>query len=82
MHRSWLLTVGFLFSSQASFGQTASTDSQTLRELLAEVRQLRMDLETTSVASQRVQIILYRLQLQEAAVARAHSSVWMVLIPN
>jgi chromosome segregation ATPase len=71
MHRSWLLTLGFLFASPVSFAQTASTDSQTLQALLAEVRQLRIDLQTTTVASQRVQIILYRLQLQEAAVARA-----------
>ena len=71
MYRSWLLALAFLFSSPANFGQTASTDSQTLQALLAEVRQLRMDLQTISVASQRVQIILYRLQLQEAAVARA-----------
>ena len=33
-------------------------------------RQLRKDLQATTVASQRVQIILYRLQLQEGAVAR------------
>ena len=75
MHRSWLLALGFVFASPASFAQTASTDSQTLQALLAEVRQLRMDLQTTSVASQRVQIILYRLQLQEGTVARAQQRV-------
>lgn len=51
--------------------QSSATDSQNLRALLEEVRQLRHDLETTTVASQRVQIALYRLQLQDAAVARA-----------
>jgi hypothetical protein len=65
MHRSWLLTVGFVLASAVSFAQTASTDSQTLQALPAEVRQLRMDLQTTTVASQRVQIILYRLQLKD-----------------
>ena len=71
MHRSWLHTVGFVLASPASFAQTASTDSQTLQALLAEVRQLRMDLQTTTVASQRVQVILFRLQLQQGTVARA-----------
>lgn len=51
--------------------QDKSADSQTLRELLQEVRLLRRDLQTTTVAAQRVQIALYRLQLQDAAVARA-----------
>jgi chromosome segregation ATPase len=51
--------------------QNGPTDSQTLRALLEEVRQLRRDLQTTTVAAQRVQIALYRLQLQDAALARA-----------
>ena len=71
MHRSWLLALGFLCASPASFAQAPPTDSQTLQALLLEVRQLRKDLQTTTVASQSVQIILYRLQLQEGAVARA-----------
>src|SRR5437762_8115600 len=59
-----------LFSVVAS-AQSTPTDSQNLRALLEEVRQLRRDLQTTTVASQRVQIALYRLQLQDVAVARA-----------
>jgi len=39
--------------------------------LLAEVRQLRQELRTTTLAAQRVQILLYRLQIQEGTVARA-----------
>jgi chromosome segregation ATPase len=35
------------------------------------VRQLRQDLQTTTIAAQRAQILIYRLQGQEAAVARA-----------
>jgi len=53
------------------FGQSTSTDSQTLQALLAEVRKLRHDLQSTTIAAQRAQILLYRLQGQEAAVARA-----------
>jgi hypothetical protein len=62
-------------ASPASFAQTASTDLQTLQALLAEVRQLRLDLQITTVASQRVQIILFRLQLREGTVARAQQRV-------
>jgi len=53
------------------FGQSTSTDSETLQALLAEVRQLHHDLQTTTVAAQRAQILLYRLQGQEVIVARA-----------
>src|SRR5258708_652133 len=71
MHR-WLFSiVGPLLIATPAFGQTSATDSQTLQALLAEVRQLRHDLQTATVATQRVQIALYRLQRQEEAVARA-----------
>jgi hypothetical protein len=71
MRRAWFLLLALLTASTAAFAQSASTDSQTLQSLLAEVRQMRKDLQTTTVASQRVQILLYRLQSQQAAVARA-----------
>lgn len=69
MHR--LLLIPLLIASTFAVGQNNSTDSQTLRSMLEEIRQLRQDLKTTTVASQRIQIALYRLQLQEAAVLRA-----------
>ena len=75
MHRSCFLVLSLLLTSPADFGQTSSTDSQTLQALLAEVRQLRQDLRATAVAAQRAQILLYRLQGQEAAVARAQRRV-------
>jgi hypothetical protein len=75
MHRPWFLVLGFLVTSSAAFGQTSPTDSQTLQALLAELRQLRQELRTTTMAAQRVQILLYRLQIQEAAVARAQRRV-------
>lgn len=55
--------------------QTPAQDPDTLRTLLAEVRQLRQDIEALTVASQRVQIALYSLQMQDAAVARAAQRV-------
>ena len=75
MNRSWLLVLSLLLISPAAFSQTSSTDSQTLQALLTEVRQLRQDLRTTTVAAQRVQILLHRLQGQEASVARVQRRV-------
>ena len=70
MHRSCLLILGLSLIAAPVLGQSSSTDSQTLQALLAEVRQLRHDLQTTTLAAQRAQILLYRLQGQEIVVAR------------
>jgi len=71
MNRSSLFVLGLLLFSTDCFGQTTPGDSQTLQALLSEVRQLRQDLQTTTIAGQRAQILIYRLQGQEAAVAHA-----------
>ena len=70
MRRLFLVTA-ILAVSTLALSQSSQTDSPTLRALLEEVRLLRQDLHTTTVAAQRVQIALYRVQLQDAAVARA-----------
>ena len=75
MLRTGLLILAALLSSTAAFGQAASKDSETLEALLAEVRQLRQDLQTTTVTVQRAHIILYRLQAQEGVTARASQRV-------
>ena len=75
MRRAWFLVFSLFFASTAAFGQSVPADSQTLQALLSEVRQLRKDLQTTTVASHRVQILLYRMQSQQAAVARAQQRV-------
>jgi len=51
--------------------QTPAKETETLQSLLVEVHQLRQDIEAITLASQRVQIALYGLQIQDAAVARA-----------
>jgi len=71
MHRSSFLAQALLVSSVGAFTQTTSTDSQTLRALLTEVRGLRQDLQSTTLAAQRAQILVYRVQVREAATARA-----------
>jgi len=70
-----LLLVPILIVSTLALAQNNPTDSQTLRSLLEEIRQFRQDLKTATIASQRIQIALYRLQLQEAIVAQASKRV-------
>jgi chromosome segregation ATPase len=64
---------GLLLAATMTFGQSTSTspDSQTLQALLQEVRQLRQDVRTVTVTTERAQIILSRLQDQQAAVQSA-----------
>lgn len=76
MHRSTALIASLLVSfAVPTLPQTASTDSQTLQAILAELRQLRHDLQTTSAMAARAQIALYRLQRENEAVARATQHV-------
>ena len=55
----------------ATFGQTASSDSQTLQALLTEVRELRQDLRISLARIQGAQVLLSRLQTQQGSVTRA-----------
>ena len=57
----------------AAGAQTASPDTQALQALVAEIHQFRLDQQATTIATQRVQIVLYRLQTQTALVTRASS---------
>ncbi len=75
MHRPLLLIPSLLLISMPAFGQSGSSDSQTLQALLAEVRQLRHDLQTTTVGAQRAQILIYRVQAQESIVRRMQERV-------
>ena len=70
MRFGWLLICSVVFSASA-VAQSGSSEAESLKALVNEVHQLRQDLRTITVASQRVQIVLYRLQAQEAAVLRA-----------
>lgn len=73
--RRLIFLLGVVATSTSALCQSSPTDSQNLRALLEEVRQLRRDLQTTTVAAQRAQLALYRLQVEDAAVARATKSV-------
>src|SRR5581483_1702605 len=65
----------FIMLAFCAMCQTPAKDPDTIQALLVEVRQLRQDIESMTVASQRVQIALYALQMQDAAVARATKRV-------
>lgn len=69
----FILIFILLLIPTVSFSQSApaSTDSQTLQELLREVRQLRQDMRNITVTSQRAQILLSREQLQQTSVESA-----------
>jgi chromosome segregation ATPase len=60
-----------LLTASSGLCQTPIKESDTLQSLLAEVHQLRIAIQAMTVASQRVQIALSQLQVQDAAVARA-----------
>jgi len=74
MKRLSLLLLTLLFST-AAFAQSNSNDSDTLKSLLSEVRLLRHDLQTTTVAAQRAQILVYRAQAQESVVRRTQERI-------
>ncbi len=65
----------FLLLASTAFAQTNTTDSETLKALLTEIRLLRHDLQTTTVAAQRAQILVYRAQAQESVVRRMQERV-------
>jgi DNA repair exonuclease SbcCD ATPase subunit len=66
----WLFVVLFGIPATA-FGQSDMSDSQTLHALLSEVRVLHQDLLSSMARVQKSQIVLSRLQSQEASIARA-----------
>lgn len=71
MRRSLLFILCFLFLSASGLCQSTATESLGMQALVAEVHQLRKDLQTTNANALRVQLLLYRLQAQEATVRRA-----------
>lgn len=74
MQRLSFLPLTLLLVSTA-FAQANPADSDTLKALLAEVRQVRQDLRTTTAAAQRAQILVYRAQAQESVVRRMQERV-------
>ena len=57
-------------ASVAAFAQ-AATDCQNLQAIVAELRQLRHDIQTSNAMATRAQIALYRLQREDEALTHA-----------
>jgi len=70
MHRIWFFALSFLFLSVSGLSQSTSSEPQGMQALVAEVRELRKDLQATNGYALRAQVLLYRLQVQEGTVAR------------
>src|SRR2546427_8130950 len=68
--RTWLFGLCLLFVAASGLGQSTATESQGMQALVAEVRQLRKDLQATNGYALKTQVLFYRLQFQQAAVAR------------
>ena len=60
----------FLFLCAPGLSQSTSSESQGMQALVAEVRQLRKDLQTNNGYALKAQVLLNRLQFQQAAVVR------------
>jgi hypothetical protein len=65
------IAIGILWTVTNGMCQTPAKDPDAVQSLLVEVHQLRQDLEAMTAASQRVQIAVYGMFMQDAAVARA-----------
>ncbi len=65
-----LVCLILLAGTQAAVAQ--SSDSQLLQQILEEIRQLRQEIRGTTLVAQRVQILLYRVQLQNDGTKKAH----------
>jgi chromosome segregation ATPase len=79
MRRKLFMAVGLLLIAGNASGQTKSdaTDSQTqlLQAILSEIRQVRQDLRASTVAFQRAQILVHRVELQDGIVRRLQDKV-------
>jgi hypothetical protein len=73
MYRAALFLLLPVVTATTAFAQSVPPDSPALQALVSEIRQLRQEMQATTVAAQRVQIALFRMQAQTAAVARAAS---------
>jgi chromosome segregation ATPase len=67
---TWLIVILFWVPTD-TLGQADSSDSQALHALLSEVRALHHDLLSSMARVQKSQILLSRIQSQQAGVVRA-----------
>lgn len=71
MRRAVFIVLAALLIPTAAFCQSNSSESQTLQQLLSEVRALRQELRTSLTKVQKAQILISRVQVQETVVEHA-----------
>jgi hypothetical protein len=71
MRHKLILPLTLLLTTAAAIAETTAPDSQLTQSMLAEVRQLRNDLQIAAATIQRVQIVMYRLYAQATVLDRA-----------
>jgi hypothetical protein len=71
MRRKVLLTFLCFAIPGSAMGQAIPSDSQTLKSLLSEVRELHKELRSSLAKMQKAQILLIRWQTQQSAVEHA-----------
>jgi hypothetical protein len=64
-----------LLTCTGAFAQNPAPESAMAQAMLAEIRQLRSDLQTTATTVQRIQIVMYRLQSEAVVLERATQRV-------
>jgi septal ring factor EnvC (AmiA/AmiB activator) len=72
MFRSLTALACLFLMPSIALAQRDPTEGQSLKTIADEIHQLRRELKSVSVLSQRVQIALYRLHNQETALEFAH----------
>lgn len=73
MNRAGIFFVAGVLGAVGAGAESPGVDSQ----MLAEVRQLRQDLQMAASTIQRVQIVMFRLQVQGAALGAARQRLEM-----
>jgi chromosome segregation ATPase len=70
MLRSWLYGSLLVLTSLPLMAQTPPAELPTPQAMLAEIRQLRSDLQIAAAMIQRVNIVMFRLQTQAGVIDR------------
>ena len=77
MNRAGIALLAWLLGTGVAGAESPGPDSQMTVAMLAEVRQLRQDLQTAAATIQRAQIVMFRVQLQGALLGAARQKLEM-----
>jgi chromosome segregation ATPase len=75
MLRPWVYCSLLVLTSRSSPAQSLPSEAPATQAMLAEIRQLRSDLQTAAITIQRVNIVIFRLQAQSSVLDRLTQKV-------